>query len=57
MTDDSEVSISDVVSGTFGSPRASYYSGAERSSGAGGGSSMDVSEDSILGREHGRHRN
>ena len=50
MTDDSVVSISDVVSGTFGSPRASYYSGAERSSGAGGGSSMDVSEHSILGR-------
>ena len=50
MTDDSVVSISDVVSGTFGSLRASYYSGAERSSGAGGGSSMDVSEHSILGR-------
>ena len=50
MTDDSVVSISDVVSGTFGSPRASYYSGAERSSGARGGSSMDVSEHSILGR-------
>ena len=50
MTDDSVVSITDVVSGTFGSPRASYYSGAERSSGAEGGSSMDVSEHSILGR-------
>ena len=50
MTDDSVVSISDVVSGTFGSPRASYYSGAERSSGAGDGSLMDVSEHSVLGR-------